>query len=181
MTKLIQATIKVIKAADKSNITASISRNDDGSFRSYNFSGKLTSLDGFVTKDGKSYDKELVQIDCVTTALVFSENQGSAIYERCAEIFAQREANNDPNPAVDILLTLKTVRPKATNILLVNIKEAFVDADTQVVDNSETVEDAIAMLQANAAKNKANAPKQQVSAARAGLSGLAKRIVKTYL
>lgn len=178
---MIQATIKMIKSKEKSNISASISTNQDGSFKSWNFTGKLTSLEGYVTKDGVNFDSELVAIDCATTALIFNEQQGEAIYQRAAEIFEQREAEGDPNPAVDLVLTVKTVRPKETNILLVNVKQAFLDADTQIVDNSETVENVIAKLKANSAAK----AKPQVSAARAGLGNALQRsmqrIAKTYL
>lgn len=178
---MINATIKLIKSKEKSNISASISDNQDGTFKSWNFTGKLVSLEGYVTKDGKNFDNELVAIDCPTTALIFNEQQGQAIYERAGEIFAQRELEGDPNPAIDLVLTVKTVRPKPTNILLVNVKQAYVDADTQIVDDSETVEDVIAQLKANSTSK----PKPQVNAARASLTNAlgraARKVAKTYL
>ena len=181
---MINATIKIIKGKEKTNITASISHTEDGGFKNYNFTGKLVSLEGYVTKDGRTenaagekYDDALVSIDCPTTALIFNEDQGNAIYDRCAEIFEERAAIGDSNPAVDLVLTVKTVRPKETNILLVNVKQAYVDADTQIVDNSATVDDVLTKLKANSASNQNN----QVSAARAGLSRLVKKVAKTYL
>lgn len=176
---MVFAKIQIIKAKAKNNITASITKHSDGSFKSFNFSGNLVELEGYVTKDGKNYDKQLVEIDCVTTAIQYNQEIGEAIYERCGEIFAERELNNDPNPAVDLVLEVKTVRPKETNILLVNIKSMYVDDKTQPVDTSDRVDDVIAKLKANSAAS-AKA-RSQVSSARAGLSNLVKRAVKTYL
>jgi hypothetical protein len=178
---MVFARVKVIKSKEKENITASVSKDPDGSFKSWNFTGSLVELDGFVTKDGINFDQELVEIDCPTTILISKKEQGESVYERCAEIFEQRARNNDPNPAIDLVIEAKTVRPKETNILIVNITSIFVDSDTQIVDSSEIVENAIAKLKANSASK----PKPQVSAARNSLTNMlgrgVTRIVKTYL
>ena len=177
----IQATLTLIKAKEKANITASVSQNQDGTFRSWNFTGKLSHLEGYITKDGVNLDQELVQVDAPTTVLIFNEAQGEAIYQRCQEIFDAREEQGDPNPAVNLDVVAKTVRVKETNILIVNVKQAYVDADTQIIDNSDNVLANLAKLRANSA----NKPKPQASAARAGLTSAlgraAKRIAKTYL
>lgn len=188
--KMINCTLTVIKSAQKENITASVSQNENGTFRSWNFTGKLSHVEGYTTKDGVNLDKEIVEVDAPTTILIFSESQGEAIYQRCAEIFQARQKQDDPNPAVNIDVVAKTIRVKETNILIVNVKQAYVDPETQIIDNSDSVLENLAKLKANSAANAAanaanNAPKPQVSAARAGLSralgkGI-KRIAKTYL
>lgn len=165
---MVQATIKLIKNKAKSNISGSVSNNQDGSFRSYNITGKLVDLQGFVTKDGVNYDAELVEIDCPTTVLFFNQNQGAAVLARCEEIFEERAMEGDLNPAVDLIVEARTVRPRETNILITNVKHARIEKDTQLVDNSATVEDTLAKLRANSAK-----AQTQVQAARQGLSALA--------
>jgi hypothetical protein len=170
---MLTATIKLIKNKAKTNVSGSTSYNEDGTFRSFNFTGKLVALEGFTTKDGVNYDKELVQIDCPTTILVSSETMGQAIYDRCGEIFAKRASEGDLNPAVDLVVDARTLRPRETNILITNIKHSRVEADTQLVDNSTDVEDVLAKLKANSAA-RANNSNNTVQAARAGASNLAK-------
>jgi len=177
----ITGTLKLTKAQAKSNITGTISHNDDGSFRSYNITGNLVELEGFVTRDGQDLSQELVSIDCPTTMLLFNDAMGDALVSKCAEIFEQRAAKGDLNPAVDVLFECKSVRPRETNILIVNVKSVHVDADTQVVDNSATVLDNIAKLKANAAKK----PSAQTSIARESANvfkrsiAMAREFVKT--
>lgn len=182
MNNYIQCVLKLIKAKEKNNISYSISRNEDKSFRSLNISGKLMHLNGYVTKDGINYDKELVEIGCCTTAIFHNAEQAEALIERAAEIFEERELEGDPNPAIDLILTVKTVRPKETNILLTNIHQAYLDSNTQIVDDSTTVNSVIAKLRANTEKERA---RPQVNAARAGLGNALqrsiKKITKTYL
>lgn len=170
----IKATLKVTKAQTKSNITGTISYNEDGSFRSYNITGNLVELKNYVTRDGVDLSNELVQIDCPTTALLFNQTQGEAVVEKCAEIFANRAAKGDLNPAIDLIIEAKSVRPRETNILIVNIKSIFVDADTQIVDRSDNVLDTIAKLKANSAKSNA-----QTSIARQSANFLNKAVTKT--
>jgi len=177
---MVFAKVKLVKAKNKNNITASISKKEDSSFKSWNFTGSLIELEGFVTKDGVNYDKELVEIDCPTTIILYKENIGNEVYQRCAEIFEERAAIDDINPAVDLIVEVKTVRPKETNILLVNIKSIYVDNDTQIIDTSERIDSVITKLKANS-EQKAIVRKSQTSAARAGLTGLASKIIKTYL
>lgn len=177
---MITATLKITKGKEQNNISASISHKDADKtqFKSWNFTGNLVSLKGYTTKDGVNYDEELVSIDCPTTAIIYNKEQGDAIFERCAEIFTERASVGDINPAVDLVLELKTVRPKETNILLLNITKAYVDADTQIIDTSETVEATIAKLKANSAKKQSE--RKQNLAARAGLK-LVQQFTKTYL
>lgn len=171
---IISGIVKLTKAQTKSNITGTISHNNDGSFRSYNLTGNLISLNNYVTRDGVDLSNELINIDCPTTLLIFNEQQGSALVEKCAEIFEERKTKGDLNPAVDIHFECKSVRPRETNILIVNIKHMRVDADTQIVDRSENVLETIAQLKANSAKVNA-----QTSIARQSANLLNKAINST--
>lgn len=171
---MIKATLKLTKAQDKSNITGTTSFNDDRSFRSINLTGNLVELEGYVTRDGQDLSEELVGIDCPTTALIFNEAQGQAVVEKCAEIFADRAAKGDLNPAVDLIIEAKSLKVKPTNMLIVNIKHMRVDADTQLLDRSDNVLETIAQLKANSAK--ANA---QTSIARQSANLLNRAVAKT--
>ena len=173
-----KVTLKINKAQTKSNISASISRNEDGSFRSWNFTGSIIALEGFVSSDGINYDKELVGLQVGTTAIVKNEALGEGIYERCAAIFAQRAATGDLNPSIDLHLTANTVQPKETNILVSNVTAAHVEAATSLRDSSVRVNDALASLRKLSSNN------SQVAAARAGMLNLVNKVketAKTYL
>ena len=173
-----KVTLKINKAQTKSNISASISRNEDGSFRSWNFTGSIIALEGFVSSDGINYDKELVGLQVGTTAIVKNEALGEAIYERCAAIFAQRAATGDLNPSIDLHLTANTVQPKETNILVSNVTTAHVEAATSLRDSSVRVNDALASLRKLSSNN------SQVAAARLGAESMLKSLkntVKSYL
>lgn len=177
---MINATLTLIKNKEKSNITASVSQNQDGSFRSWNFTGKLSHLEGYTTKDGVNLDQEIIQVDAPTSVLIFNEEQGEAIYNRCAEIFEERSQQGDPNPVVNLDVIAQTVRVKETNILVVNVKQAYVDAEAQIIDNSDNVLANLAKLKANSAAK----TKPQVSVARASLTsalGKSMKLIKTYL
>lgn len=170
--------LKINKKKEKTNISASISRNPDSSFRSYNFTGTMINLEGFVSSDGINYDKELVGLQVGTTAIITNEALGEAIYEKCAAIFAQRAAAGDLNPSIDLHLTANTVQPKETNILVSNVLTAHVESATSLRDSSVRVNDAIASLK------KVSASNTQVQAARLGLGSMlnsAKQAIKTYL
>jgi len=149
---IISGIVKLTKAQTKNNITGTISENEDGTFRSYNLTGNLIELNNFVTRDGVDLSDQLVNIECPTTLLIFNKSQGEAVVSKCAEIFEKRMSQNDLNPAVDIHFECKTVRPRETNILVVNIKAMRVDADTQIADHSESVLETIEKLKANSVK-----------------------------
>ena len=132
----IKATIKITKAKEKENISATISKDKDtGEFRSWNFTGNLVSLEGYIPRNataGVDYNKELLALDCPSTAIIYDRQLGEDLYNKCQEIFDRRAANNDINPAIDLVLRVNTVRPKHTeeygpNILLVNVKSAMID------------------------------------------------------
>lgn len=173
-----EVTLKINKKKEKTNISASISRNEDGSFRSWNFTGSMIALEGFVSSDGINYDKELVGLQVGTTAIIKNEALGEAIYERCAEIFSLRKANGDLNPSIDLHLTANTVQPKETNILVSNVTTAHVEAATSLRDSSLRVNDALASLRKLSSNN------SQVAAARLGAQSMLnsiKKTVKSYL
>lgn len=173
-----KVTLKINKAKAKSNITASISRNQDQSFRSWNFTGTMIELEGFVSSDGINYDKELVGLQVGTTVIVTNEALGEAIYEKCADIFAKRANVGDLNPSIDLHLECNTVQPKESNILVSNVNTAYVKSNTSLRDNSAKVIDALASLR------KASANNAQVNAARLGMTNVMNKVmssVKTYL
>lgn len=170
--------LKINKKREKNNITCSISRDASGKFTSYNFTGTMIDLEGFVSSDGINYDKELVGLQVGTTAIVKNEALGEAIYERCAAIFAQRAATGDLNPSIDLHLTANTVQPKETNILVSNVTAAHVEAATSLRDSSVRVNDALASLRKLSSNN------SQVAAARLGAESMLKSLkntVKSYL
>lgn len=165
--------LKINKAQTKSNISASISRNEDQSFRSWNFTGSMIALEGFVSSDGINYDKELVGLQVGTTAIIKNEALGEAIYESCAAIFAQRKAAGDLNPSIDLHLTANTLQPKETNILVSNVIKAYVEEATSLRDSSISVNDAIASLRKISSNN------SQLTAARLSAASMLNSIKKT--
>jgi hypothetical protein len=178
-----KAILKLTKAQAKSNATYSISTNSDGSFRSLNITGNLISLQGFNSKEGTSYDTELVSLNCGTTAIITNEAAGKALITKLAGIYNNRALAGDKNPAVDLLLECDTLRPRETNILITNITGIKVKANTQVVDNNETINANLEKLRtfSNAKATVIAAPKvvSTLAAAQAGFKA-ASKLVKTH-
>jgi hypothetical protein len=141
-----QVKIKLIKSNVKSNITCSTSHYPDGKFRSFNFTGKLISCQGFVSREGINYDNELVNIDCGTTVIINNQAQGQAIYEKAGSIFAQRAATGDKNPALDLLIECNSINPTNTNILVSKVTTVYVESNTTLASSKENIEDALSNL-----------------------------------
>jgi hypothetical protein len=173
-----KATIKLNKAKIKSNITASISYHPGTETpRSYNFTGSMIELEGFYSSDNICYDAELPTLKVGTTAIINPE-AGQAVYERCATIFAQRAAEGNLNPSVDLHLEFNTLNVKETNILISNVTKVYVESNTSLRDDSSKVNDALASLRKLSSNN------SQVAAARAGMLNLVNKVketAKTYL
>jgi hypothetical protein len=182
--------IKLIKANNKTNITCSISHYPDGEFRSYNFTGKLLSCEGFVSREGTNYDNELVAIDCGTTVIISNEAQGQAIYEKAATIFAQRAAEGDLNPALDLMIECNSINPTNTNILVSKVTKVYVESNTTLANSNENIEDALNNLRkfSNARTTITTTPRSaatakvnnQLTSARKGLNNILSS-VKSYL
>lgn len=186
-----KATVKIIKSNKKSNITCSVSKYEDGTFRSFNLTGSLTGLEGFVSREGVNYSEELVGLNVGTTLIIANEAAGQAIYERCGEIFAARAEAGDKNPAVELLVECNTVNPTSTNILISNITRAFVNKEATVSPSSESILDSLAALKefsaakttimTNSVNNNLPAVKAQISSARSGLNSLISNAKKSII
>lgn len=147
-----------------------------------NFTGSLIGCEGFATREGTNYDSELVSIDCPTTVIITSEVAANAIYERCGEIFAARQTNDDRNPAIDLLVETNSIRPTNTNILVTDVTKAYVSKETSLLPSNDSIIESLAALkQFSAAKttviskantNKLPAANTQFNAARAGLKSV---------
>jgi hypothetical protein len=187
----ISSTIKLIKNNAKTNVTCSISRDEQGRFISMNFTGRLISCEGFISSEGINYDKELVGIDCPTTVVITNEAQANAVYERLGSIFADRLQAGDKNPAVDLRILSNGLRVTDTNILVTNVEKVFVNSNTSLANTSDRINDSLeALRKFSAAKSTitSNSLNSQLQAARGGLNATltdlvntAKRSVKTYL
>lgn len=170
----IQCTLRLIKNNTKSNLTASISRFEDGSIRSYNFTGKLIECKGFRSSEGKDYSNEVVEIECGTTVLL-NELLGGFIYKEAGDIFAKRAAEGDKNPCVELQIECKSLNVTETNIIISNVMKAQLDSSARLADNTDRIMNNLAALKTRGA---------QVNAARAGMGSLlntVKKVAKTYL
>ncbi len=187
-------TIKVIKNNTKENITCSISKFQDGQFRSLNITGSLTECEGFYSREGINYDKEIVQVDCATTVLITDQTVADAVYERCAQIFADRRISGDKNPAVDLQIEANSVNITDTNILISKVTKIYVNPNTTLSNTSDSILNSLNNLKAysaskstiisNSISNSLQSAKPQLNAAMKGLNSLAnsvKHSVKTYL
>lgn len=173
-----KAQIKINKAKVKSNISCSVSKYENGTEKSYNFTGSLIALEGFYSSDNICYDNELPTLKVGTTVICNNIEMGKAIYERCATIFAERASRNDLNPSVDLHLEFNTLNVKETNILISNVTKVYVESNTSLRDSSDKVNDALASLRKLSSNN------SQVAAARLGAQSMLnsiKKTVKSYL
>lgn len=173
-----KAQIKINKAKVKNNISCSVSKYENGTKRSYNFTGSLIALEGFYSSDNICYDTELPTLKVGTTVICNNIEMGEAVYERCATIFAERANIGDLNPSVDLHLEFNTLNVKETNILISNVTRIYVESNTSLRDSSTRVNDALASLR------KASTNNAQVNAARLGMTNVINKVltsVKTYL
>jgi hypothetical protein len=184
--KTMKVQIKLIKSNAKTNITCSTSHYPDGEFRSFNFTGKLISCEGFVSREGINYDNELVEIDCGTTVIINNQAQGEAIYEKAGAIFAQRAAKGDKNPALDLLIECNSINPTNTNILVSKVNKVYVESNTTLASSKENIEGTLNNLRrfSNARTTISTTPQRtvnnQLSSARKGLNNILSS-VKSYL
>jgi hypothetical protein len=176
--------LKLIKNNNKANISYSISQYPDGTFRSYNFTGKLTSCEGFQSREGINYDKALVEVNCSTTLIITNQAQGAAIVDKLASVFEDRYSVGDKNPAVDLKVECNSVNPTNTNILITNVKKVFVERNTTLANNKQNIEDALSNLRSfsNTRSTISTSPKvnTQLSSARKGLTSVISSI-KSYM
>ena len=130
--------LTVIKNNKKDQISHSVSTYEDGDFRSYNFTGSLSSLDEFYTADGVDLSNELVSADVPSTVIVNNESMGEAILERVEAIFIERALNNDGNPAIKLVGECESIKVPG-NIILSKVSRLVVDAEVELKQRSTDV------------------------------------------
>lgn len=165
--------LTVIKNNKKDNVSYSVSNYQDGDFRSYNFTGSLTSLDNFYTADGVDLSNELVTADVPTTIIVNNEAAGEAILEKAEQIFIERSLNGDGNPAVKLIGECESVKVPG-NIILSKVSKIMVDGEVELQQRSTDV-------LANLRKGRTSAGSQMANKVKENsLLGSASQFVKKY-
>lgn len=153
-----EATIQILKKSEKDNITYSISRYNDGTFRSYNFTGTLVALSNYQTNDGIDLSEDIVKANIPTTFIINNESIGEAIVEKAEEIYAKRLSNGNLNPAIELTVSARSLKIP-TNILISGIVKAHINEDVILADTSDRI-----LSQLQSAKNRK--PKTQLNLAK---------------
>lgn len=174
-----KSVLKLIKNKAKSNVTYSISRFEDQSFRSLNLTGKLVSCEGFISSEGQDYSNELIGIDCATTVVITNQAQAEAILERLQSIFDSRNLSADSNPAVDLLIESNSIRPTSTNIIITNVSKIFVESNTSLANSTDNIIESLAALKSFSAAKSTLTSNAQLNAAKIGLSSALSSIQKS--
>jgi hypothetical protein len=149
-------TVTVIKRNTKDNITYSVSKYNDGAFRSINITGTLECLSGYFTKDKVDMSQQIVDAELPVTLIINNQETGEAIIEECEDIFHQRNLNGDFNPAVSLEVEARSLSIPG-NILITAITNVSINEDAVLEDSAEVV---LAKLK----KNKDNKMKPSLQA-----------------
>lgn len=134
---MINATITLIKNNQKSNISYSQSFAND-KIRSYNFTGTLTSLEGFLTSDGHDISDALINAGVGTTVIISNVEMAEAIIEKAQQIYTERLKVGDKNPAIELSVTAKSLKVPG-NILISFVTQSFVTEEAFIKDDAQTL------------------------------------------
>lgn len=136
---MLTAKILITKGRDKDTIYRSTSTDrKSGAFSHYNFAGKLTELENYNTGDGKNVTDQLVAADVSTTIMVHNQALGDAIFEKACEIFEDREAEGDGNPAIELIVEAKTLRVPG-NIIIKRVSKAYINSDAELPEFADNI------------------------------------------